>query len=57
MILNKVTFVVLFQFNNVSHWGFIGTAGNLFVENNCINPSLFSKQPDFYFILYSGELS
>lgn len=56
MILSKVTSVVLFQFNNVNHL-FIGTAGNLIVENNHINARLFSKQSDFYFILYSGELS
>lgn len=55
MICSKVTSVVLFQFNSVNF--FIGTAGNLIVENNHNNASLFSKQSDFYLILYSGELS
>lgn len=52
----KVTSTLLFQSNNVRKDFFIGTASNVFVENNHINISLFSKQTDFYFILYFGEL-
>lgn len=57
MIRSKVPSVVLFQFNSVNYYFFIGTAGNLIVEKSHNNASLCSKRSGFYLILYSGELS